>query len=100
MDKMKAISDMNFEELVAAEKAASTVRKSYEDRLAIARQQTNFDSFYRPMNENEAKQATELKELSVKLGMVNAVRMKILNEMEYKLLKLDSANGEFTAKEN
>ena len=52
------------------------------------------------MNENEAKQAKELKELSAKLGMVNAVRMKILNEMEYKLLKLDSANGEFTAKEN
>lgn len=74
------IKNMNFIELVAAEQAANAVRKNYEDKVAINRY--NF-------NTSQTVQDKEYRELSQKLSMVNAVRIKILAEMEKKLLALE-----------
>jgi len=74
------IKGLNFEQLVAAEKAANAVRKNYEDKVAMSRG-IDYDS------QNE-KQQKEYAELSRRLSLVNAVRLKILNEMEKKLLNL------------
>ena len=75
------IKSLNFEQLVAAEKAANVVRKNYEDKVAMGRG-IDYD------NQNE-KQQKEYAELSKRLSLVNAVRLKILNEMEKKLLSLE-----------
>lgn len=76
------IKSLNFEQLVAAEKAANVVRKNYEDKVAMFR---GFD--YDTQNEKQQKEYTEL---SKKLSLVNAVRLKILGEMEKKLLNIES----------
>ena len=75
------IKGLNFEQLVAAEKAANVVRKNYEDKVAMSRG-IDYD------NRSE-KQQREYAELSKKLSLVNSVRLKILNEMEKKLLSLE-----------
>ena len=75
------IKSLNFEELVAAERAASAVRKYYEDKVIMYR---GID--YNTMTENEKKEATEF---SQKLGQINAVRLKIIAEMERKLLTIE-----------
>jgi hypothetical protein len=75
------IKSLNFEQLVAAEKAANAVRKNYEDKVAMSR---GIDYG----NQNE-KQQKEYAELSKRLSLVNAIRLKLLNEMEKKLLNLD-----------
>ena len=74
------IKSMNFIELVAAEQASNAVRKNYEDKVAMNRY--NF-------NAPETVQDKEYRELSQKLSMVNAVRIKLLAEMENKLLALE-----------
>lgn len=74
------IKSLNFKELVAAEKAASAVRRNYEDKVVM------FRSIYDSVTESEKREQAEL---SQKLGQVNAVRLKILAEMEKKLLNLD-----------
>ena len=71
---------MNFIELVAAEQASNVVRKNYEDKVAMNRY--NF-------NAPETEKEKENRELSQKLSMVNAVRIKLLAEMENKLLALE-----------
>lgn len=81
IDMAMKIKSLNFEELVAAEKAANAVRKNYEDKVAMSRG-IDYD------NQSE-KQQREYAELSQRLSLVNAVRLKILNEMEKKLLNLD-----------
>jgi hypothetical protein len=81
IDMPMKIKNLNFEELVAAEKAANVVRKNYEDKVAMSRG-IDYD------NQNE-KQQREYSELSHRLSLVNAVRLKILNEMEKKLLNLE-----------
>lgn len=74
------IKNFSFEELVAAEKSANAVRKGYEDKIMMYR---GID--YNSLTEAEKKDMTES---SKKLGQVNAVRLKILAEMEEKLLNL------------
>ena len=74
------IKSLNLEQLVAAEKAANAVRKNYEDKVAMGRG-IDYD------NQSE-KQQKEYAELSRRLSLINAVRLKILNEMEKKLLNL------------
>ena len=74
------IKNMNFIELVAAEQAANAVRKNYEDKVAMNR-------YY--FNATETVKDKEYRELSQKLSMVNAVRIKLLAEMENKLLALE-----------
>ena len=75
------IKSLNFEELVAAEKASNAVRKSYEDKIMMYR---GID--YTSLTENERKDLTES---SQKLGQINATRLKVLAEMEKKLLNLE-----------
>lgn len=77
------IKNMNFIELVAAEQAANAVRKNYEDKVAINR--CNFIA-------SQTTKDEEYRELSQKLSMVNAVRIKLLAEMENKLLALEDGN--------
>ena len=75
------IGSLNFEELVAAEKAANVVRKNYEDKVVVYH---GLD--YGTQNE---KQQKDYSELSQKLSLVNAVRLSIINEMEKKLLDIE-----------
>lgn len=77
------IKKMNFVELVAGEQAANAVRKNYEDKVAMNRY-----SF----NTSQTDQDKEYRELSQKLSMVNAVRIKLLAEMENKLLALEDGD--------
>ena len=77
------LKEMSFEELVAAEKAASIDRKHYEDQVMMYR---GIDINNENLNENTRK---EYSELSRKLSLVNSVRLKILNEMEKKLLNIE-----------
>ena len=81
IDMATKIKGLSFEQLVAAEKAANAVRKNYEDKVAMSR---GIDYG----NQSE-KQQKEYAELSKRLSLVNAIRLKILNEMEKKLLNLD-----------
>jgi capsule polysaccharide modification protein KpsS len=81
IDMATKIKSLSFEELVAAEKAANAVRKNYEDKVAMGR---GIDY----ANQSE-KQQKEYAELSQRLSFVNSVRLRILNEMEKKLLNLD-----------
>ena len=81
IDMAMKIKSLNFEELVAAEKAANAVRKNYEDKVAMSR---GID--YGNQSEKQQKEYTEL---SKRLSLVNAIRLKLLNEMEKKLLNLD-----------
>lgn len=78
---MAQLKNFNFEELAAAEKAATIVRKNYEDKIMMYR---GLD--YETQGE---KQQNEFSELSQKLSLINAVRIKILNEMENKLLDIE-----------
>ena len=71
---------LNLEELVAAEKAANAVRKNYEDKIMMYR---GFNAT--SLEENEKKDK-ELAEASQKLSIINAIRLKVLAEMERKLL--------------
>ena len=75
------IKSLNFEELVAAEKAANAVRKNYEDKIVMYRG-IDYDV---QMTE---KQRNEYTELSQKLSLVNGIRLKVLAEMERKLLDI------------
>lgn len=75
------IKSLKFEELVAAVNAANAVRKNYEDKVIMYR---GID--YTSMTESEK---IEQAELSKKLAQVNAVRLKIIAEMEKKLLNLE-----------
>lgn len=74
------IKSLNFEQLVAAEKAASTVRRAYEDKMVM----------YRGVDYNDihGSEKEEYLALSQKLTQINALRLKIINEMEEKLLNL------------
>ena len=78
----KKINGMTLEELVAGEKAATIVRRAYEDKMVMYR---GVD--YNDMRDNERG---EYLELSQKLAQVNAVRLKIINEMETRLLDIAS----------
>ena len=79
---MANVKNLSFEQLVAAEKAANVVRKNYEDKVAMCR---GIDY----MEQNEKLQ-NEYTEYSQKLSMINFIRLKILDEMENKLLNLDT----------
>lgn len=77
----KKIDKMTLEELVAGEKAAATVRRIYEDKMVMYR---GID--YNTMNDRERE---EYVEMSQKLGQINAVRLRIINEMEARLLDIE-----------
>lgn len=77
----KKIDKMTLEELVAGEKAAATVRRIYEDKMVMYR---GID--YGSMNDRER---AEYAEMSQKLGQINAVRLRIINEMETRLLGIE-----------
>lgn len=77
----KKIDKMTLEELVAGEKAAATVRRMYEDKMVMYR---GID--YDAMNDRERVEYTEM---SQKLGQINAVRLRIINEMETRLLDIE-----------
>ena len=78
----RQIKDLNFVELEAAEKSANAVRRNYEDKVAMLR-----SSDY---NLQTSKEQAEYAELSKKLALINSVRLKILAEMEKKLLNLEN----------
>lgn len=67
---------MTMEELVATEKAATIVRRSYEDKMIM----------YRGIDYNNIP-ADDL-ELSQKLSIVNSIRLGIIKEMEERLISL------------
>lgn len=75
------IKSLNFTELVAAEKAANVVRKNYEDK-AVTYNTGNYGALSK-------EQQKEYLELSKNLSAINAVRIKILAEMENKLLDIE-----------
>lgn len=77
----KKIDKMSLEELVAGEKAASTVRKIYEDKLMMYRG-VDYDNMY-------AREKEEYTEMSQKLGQMSAIRLRIINEMEARLLDIE-----------
>ena len=77
----KKIEKMALEELVAGEKAASIVRKFYEDKMVIYR---GVD--HGIMNDREKQEYTEI---SQRFGQINAIRLKIINEMETRLLEIE-----------
>lgn len=77
----KKLDKMTLEELVAGEKAAATVRRIYEDKMVMYR---GID--YDTMNNRERE---EYVEMSQKLGQINAVRLRIINEMEARLLDIE-----------
>ena len=77
----KKIDKMTLEELVAGEKAAETVRRIYEDKVVMYR---GID--YDAMNDMEKG---EYVEMSQKLSQINAVRLRIINEMEARLLDIE-----------
>ena len=77
----KKIDKMTLEELVAGEKAAATVRRIYEDKMVMYR---GID--YDTMNDRERE---EYAEMSQKLGQINAVRLRIIGEMETRLLDIE-----------
>ena len=77
----KKLDKMTLEELVAGEKAAATVRRIYEDKMVMYR---GID--YDTMNNRERE---EYAEMSQKLGQINAVRLRIINEMEARLLDIE-----------
>jgi hypothetical protein len=72
---MAKLDKMTMEELVASERAATTVRKHYEDKAQIF--QGNFDNDERFL------------ELNQKVTLLNGVRIKILNELERRLLNIE-----------
>lgn len=74
------IGEMTLEELVAGEKAAATVRRIYEDKMVMYR---GVD--YESMSDKEMQ---EYIEMSQKLGQINSVRLRIINEMETRLLDI------------
>lgn len=80
-DMAKKIEKMSLEELVAGEKAASTVRKFYEDKMVIYR---GID--HDTMNGRERQEYTEM---SQRFGQINAIRLKIINEIETRLLEIE-----------
>ena len=77
----KKIDKMTLEELVAGEKAASTVRKIYEDKLMMYRG-VDYDNMY-------PREREEYTEMSQKLGQMSAIRLRIINEMEARLLDIE-----------
>ena len=77
------LKSLNLQELVAAENAANVVRKNYEDKIIMYR---GVD-YGEQMTEREKK---EYSELAQNLSLINGVRLKVLGEMERKLLDIDS----------
>lgn len=75
------IKQWSIEELVAAEQAATITRRSYEDKMVM----------YRGVDYNEMRgsEKDEYLALSQKLAQVNAVRLRIINEMEARLLDIE-----------
>lgn len=78
-----SLKSLNLQELVAAENAANVVRKNYEDKIIMYR---GVD-YGEQMTEKEKK---EYSELAQKLSLINGVRLKVLAEMERKLLDIES----------
>ena len=82
---MAKLEKMTMEELVASEKAATIVRKSYEDRSAMFMKDSYYGGEITTMSEKEHK---EYIEISQKLTAINAIRLNIMKEMEKRLLGL------------
>lgn len=74
------IKSLNFEELVAAEKSANVVRKNYEDKMVMYRG-IDYETY-------TEKERNEFSEFSQKLSLINSIRLRILDEMEKKLLNI------------
>lgn len=81
----KKLEKMTMEELVAGEKAASIVRRNYEDDTILWRRQHNHLDY----NDMTDKEIEEESRLSQKLAQINSIRLKIINEMENKLLDIE-----------
>lgn len=78
---MKKINKMTLEELVAGEKSATIVRRAYEDKMVMYR---GVD--YNDMRKSELEKYTAL---SQKLAQINAIRLRIIDEMEARLLDIE-----------
>lgn len=77
----KKLEKMTLEELVAGEKSATIVRRTYEDKMIMYR---GVD--YNDMRKNELEEYTSL---SQKLAQINAIRLRIIDEMETRLLDIE-----------
>ena len=76
---MNKLKQMTIEELVAAEMAASVVRRTYEDKCMI----------YRGINlEEGSEDFLKCQELNNKLTTFNGIRHSIITEMEKRLLSI------------
>lgn len=73
------LKEMSIVDLVAAEQAATTVRRKYEDKSVAARSGLSDTLLTHP----------EEIELSRKLMQFNSLKMKIIQEMEERLLTLE-----------
>jgi hypothetical protein len=73
------LKEMSIMDLVAAEQAATAVRKKYEDKSVAARSGLSDTMLTHP----------EEIELSRKLMQFNSLKMKIIQEMEERLLTLE-----------
>lgn len=73
------LKEMSIVDLVAAEQAATAVRKKYEDKSVAARS---------GLSDTMLTHSEEI-ELSRKLMQFNSLKMKIIQEMEERLLTLE-----------
>lgn len=80
-DMANKIEKMSLEELVAGEKAATIVRRAHEDKMMMYRG-IEYDSMSK-------KEMEDFSSLSQKLAQINAVRLRIINEMEARLLDIE-----------
>lgn len=78
---MAKLEKITLEELVAAEKAATIVRRNYEDKAAMFRDM--------PMQYMKEKDIEAMNNATKNVATINAVRINILKEMEKRLLELD-----------
>ena len=77
---------MTINELVDAEKAATIVRRIYEDKGAV----------YNGKGYNDMPSAEKERyvQISQKLSKINSIRIKIINEMEERLMSIKDEQNE------
>lgn len=79
------LSKMTLEDLVCAEKAASTVRKYFEDKIAVLR-----ESVVSQIIDPDDKHFGEIQEMSRNLAMANSKRIQVIEEMNKRLLQMEN----------
>ena len=79
------LNKMTLEDLVCAEKAASTVRKYFEDKIAVLR-----ESVGTPTIGPDDEHFEEIREMSRNLTMANSKRIQVIEEMNKRLLQMEN----------